>query len=189
VKQFFYEFRDQTQRLENGHRHRLGLISFSASSVVNTEPTEKLDVFEDVVDCMRTDGMTAIYAAIQTACTMLRPFALRLPNTDLRVVVLTDGQNNCDGVSAADALKFLGELGAVCDCMVMGTLTKDADADLLRMVAATGAGRCVEIRCLSDAFEALESPAMVSLAARRDGYGDARESEPPSRPVSRQAPR
>ena len=53
-------------------------------------------VFEDVIDDMRTGGMTAIYEAIASACSMLATAAAEHPDADLRVICLSDGQNNCD---------------------------------------------------------------------------------------------
>lgn len=165
VKQCFYGFRDRTQRFADGSRHRLGLLSFSEKIKVHTPPTGDFDVFEADIDAMKTDGTTAIFEAVVAACSLLEPFAKRYPSADLRVVVLTDGQNNCNTVRADDALKALAACGAVCDCMLLGG---GADQDLRRLVAASE-GVCVEITGLADAYEALESPAMVSLAARRGG--------------------
>jgi ubiquitin-protein ligase/Mg-chelatase subunit ChlD len=167
VKQMFYGFRDQTATYEDGHatsKHLLGLISYDDAVSVHTAPTGAFDVFEDVIDDMETRGMTAIYSAIATACGLLGKAASVHPNADLRVICLSDGQSN-SGCTADEALRSLGEVGAVCDCLIVGS---SADADLRRLVSATD-GECFQIDGLADAYEVLESEAVVSLEARRNG--------------------
>lgn len=178
VKQMFYGFRDQTAALEHGSRHRLGLLDYDAKVIVHSNPTENFQVFEDVIDSMKCRGATAIYLAIREACNMLRPFRAQNPEADLRVVVLSDGQNNEDSVTATQALQDLYNLGAVCDGIIVGN---QADKNLLRVVQASG-GMCFQILSLADAFETLESPAVVSMMKRRAGA-------PKPAYVPREAPR
>jgi len=168
VKQCFYGFRDQTQAHDDGHL--LGLLSFSSDVTIHTNPTSNFDVFEDVIDDMVASGSTAIYGAIAVACTqMLAPLAIKHPAASLRVLVLSDGQNNSHKVTADAALKALAAEGAVCDCMLIGGSKNNADDGLRRLVAASE-GKCVEIAGLADAFEALESSAMISLTSRHVGH-------------------
>ncbi len=201
VKQCFYGFRDQTQRFvelqsqkskklgsvaveqqqqQQQQQHLLGLISFSDDVVVHSLPTANLDAFEDTIDDLETQGRTAIYKAVQVACrTLLGPLSKEHPAADLRVIVLTDGQNNDRSVSADEALLALSETGAVCDALLLGDggSRSQVDENLRRLVAASEGGRCVEITGLADAFEALESPAMVSLAARRNDHDECSSSD------------
>lgn len=179
VKQMFYGFRDQTTNYCEAQssttasalgstptvQHLLGLVSYDSEVEVHTLPTADYDVFEDVIDDMKTKGMTAIYAAIARACKMLAPVGQAHPEADLRVIVLTDGQNNCNDVDAAAAVLELAEIGATCDCLLVGNRT---DADLSKLVAATE-GECFTLEGLSDAYEVFESRAFVSLAERRGG--------------------
>lgn len=145
--------------------HLLGLVSYDSEVVVHTMPTADYDVFEDVIDDMRTKGMTAIYAAIARACKMLAPVGQAHPAADLRVICLTDGQNNCNDVDAAAAVAELAKIGAVCDCLLVGDRT---DTDLRKLVTATH-GECFTLEGLADAYEVFESKAFVSLAERRGG--------------------
>ena len=43
---------------------------------------------------MRTGGSTAIFDAIIEGCDMLKKYAISHPEADLRVICLSDGQNN-----------------------------------------------------------------------------------------------
>lgn len=168
VKQMFYGFRDRTDvytEQQPAAYHLLGLISYDDKIAVHTTPTANFDVFEDVIDDLKTGGATAIYEAISAACNLLRRERTKHPNADLRVICLSDGQNNRHRVTATDAANALGEIGAICDCLIVG---KCADQDLRKLVAATE-GECFEVSGLADAYETLESDAVVSLAARWNG--------------------
>jgi ubiquitin-protein ligase/Mg-chelatase subunit ChlD len=165
VKQMFYGFRDQISAYENGSAHRLGLISYDNHVYRHTVPTNNFMVFEDVIDDMECKGSTAIYDAVASACAMLEPWHKSHPQADLRVICLSDGQNNCNQVTAAAALQRLYDIGAVCDCIIVGDRP---DRDLLRLVTATK-GQSFTITSLAEGYETLESEAVISLRARRHG--------------------
>mmetsp|Transcript_4259 Transcript_4259/g.6706 ORF Transcript_4259/g.6706 Transcript_4259/m.6706 type:complete len:1197 (-) Transcript_4259:91-3681(-) len=163
VKQMFYGFRDQTSAYENGSRHRLGLLSYDNNVIVHTEPTENFQVFEDVIDTMKCRGATSMYSAIAQACDLLVPWFHSHPEADLRVVCLSDGQNN-GGMSAEEALQRCYNIGATCDAIIVGTTP---DENLLRVVSATQ-GKCFQITGLAEGFETLESLSVVSMYERRE---------------------
>jgi len=155
VKQMFYAFRDRTESARK--HHLLGLVQFD--NVVETllAPTGRLDSFERIVDDMKPRGQTAIYSAIEHAAKMLENFN----NTTLRVVALTDGQNN-SGVLAESALEHARRVGAVVDAIIVGD---SPDDKLRRIVAATG-GECWQIHNVTEGFELLEAESVVSLESR-----------------------
>ena len=118
VKQVFYAFRDRTESLGNG-AHKVGLFQFDNVVEEMLSLTDALDSFESAVDDMRPRGPTAIYSAIVQACEMLGPVHELSPDTDLRVLVLTDGQNN-NGVPPMEALRAANRIGAVVDAIIVG---------------------------------------------------------------------
>merc|ERR1719428_1249313 len=142
----------------------LGLIQFDNHVEQLLDVTDKLDRFESIVDDMQKRGQTAIYSAIIEGANMLaRHFKADCP-TDLRILVLTDGQSNA-GASPEEALAAANRIGAVVDAIIVGDRP---DANLRRIVTATE-GECYQIRNLGEGFELLESEAVVSLRARRGG--------------------
>mmetsp|Transcript_9135 Transcript_9135/g.20139 ORF Transcript_9135/g.20139 Transcript_9135/m.20139 type:complete len:571 (+) Transcript_9135:62-1774(+) len=163
VKQMFYAFRDRTETLGAG-AHRLGLVQFDIQIERMLELTERLDQFEAVVDEMQPRGQTAIFSAIAEAVRMLEPVFAANPATDLRILALTDGQNNA-GIPPNEALRAVNNIGAVVDAIIVGD---KPDIDLRRIVTATG-GECYQISNLGEGFELLESESVVSLRARRGG--------------------
>lgn len=170
VKQMFYAFRDRTETVGRGG-HEIGLIQFDDTVERMLDLSRRLDRFEDIVDDMSERGLTAIFDSVIEAARMLAPVAKESPQTDLRVLVLTDGQNN-KGHPAHVALERVREIGAIVDAIIVGDRP---DPMLRKIVAATG-GECYQINDLGEGFELLEAESVVSLRARRGG------AEKPPRP-------
>merc|ERR1719171_2295626 len=108
--------------------------------------------------------MTSIYSAIVKAAQMLEKRFQKDSQVDLRVLVLTDGQNNT-GDLPAEALAAVNRIGATVDAIIVGDRP---DANLRRIVNASG-GECYQINDLGEGFELLEAEGVVSLKARRGG--------------------
>merc|ERR1711988_650941 len=89
----FYAFRDRVESVVRG-RHQLGLIQFDNRVEQMLDVTPRLDRFESILDDMEKRGQTAIYSAIIEAASMLGRHFSADCSTDLRILVLTDGQNN-----------------------------------------------------------------------------------------------
>ena len=167
VKQMFYAFRDRVDACAIGlphGTHQLALLQFDQAVDVLLPPTRRLDLFERHVDRMRQRGQTAIYSSIIEAVTRLRPTFAASPDTELRIIALTDGQNN-SGASAQAALEAAFSIGATVDAIIVG---ETPDAMLRRIVAATG-GECYQIKDVAQGFELLEAEGVVSMRARRGG--------------------
>jgi ubiquitin-protein ligase len=163
VKAMFYAFRDRVESMGQGS-HQLGLIQFDNHVEQLLDVTPRLDRFESIVDDLEKRGQTAIYSAVIEAVRMLERHFTAESKTDLRILVLTDGQNN-SGAQAADALAAANRIGAVVDAIIVGS---SPDANLRRIVNATE-GECYQISSLGEGFELLEAESVVSLRARRGG--------------------
>merc|ERR1712072_1290034 len=109
-------------------------------------------------------GQTAIYSSIVEAVSMLEKHFEAESPTDLRILVLTDGQNNT-GAPPEEALEAANRIGAVVDAIIVGN---SPDANLRKIVSATD-GECYQISSLGEGFELLEAEGVVSLRARRGG--------------------
>jgi len=144
--------------------HQLGLIQFDNHVEQLLDVTSRLDRFESIVDDMEKRGQTAIYSAIIEAVSMLEKHFEADSRTDLRILVLTDGQNNA-GSRPEAALEAANRIGAVVDAIIVGN---NPDGDLRKIVNATD-GECYQINNLGEGFELLEAEGVVSLCARRGG--------------------
>merc|ERR1719401_354569 len=97
VKAMFYAFRDRVEVVGCG-THQMGLVQFDSEIELLLDLTPRLDRFEAIVDDVEKRGTTAIYSSIVEAVSMLQGYFDETSKVDLRVMVLTDGQNN-NGVS------------------------------------------------------------------------------------------
>jgi ubiquitin-conjugating enzyme E2 D/E len=163
VKVMFYAFRDRAATMGQGFHH-MGLISFDNRVEKMLDLTSQLDRFEAIVDDLEKRGQTAIYSAVIEAAEMLEKQFHKDSQMDLRIVVLTDGQNNT-GAGPEDALAAANRIGATVDAIIVGN---SPDANLRKIVNATG-GECYQINDLGEGFELLEAEGVVSLRARRGG--------------------
>jgi ubiquitin-protein ligase/ubiquitin len=163
VKAMFYAFRDRVESMGQG-KHQLGLIQFDNRVEELLDVTPRLDRFESIVDDMEKRGQTAIYSSIVEAVSMLEKHFEAESPTDLRILVLTDGQNNT-GAPPEEALEAANRIGAVVDAIIVGN---SPDANLRKIVSATD-GECYQISSLGEGFELLEAEGVVSLRARRGG--------------------
>merc|ERR1712098_67040 len=110
--------RDRVESL--GQRsHQLGLLQFDNRVEQLMDVSSRLDRFETIVDDMEKRGSTAIYSSIVEAANMLGRHFKADCQTDLRILVLTDGQNNA-GASAEEALEAANQIGAVVDAIIVG---------------------------------------------------------------------
>eukprot|EP00747_Dinoflagellata_sp_TGD_P106084 gnl/TRDRNA2_/TRDRNA2_169758_c0_seq2.p1 gnl/TRDRNA2_/TRDRNA2_169758_c0~~gnl/TRDRNA2_/TRDRNA2_169758_c0_seq2.p1 ORF type:complete len:381 (-),score=50.40 gnl/TRDRNA2_/TRDRNA2_169758_c0_seq2:306-1448(-) len=145
-------------RQESARKHHLlGLIQFDNEVESLLQPTSLLSSFERIIDDVEPRGQTAIYSSLVHAVEMLRPYA----GKTLRIVALTDGQNNT-GVDATTAVENVRGIGAVVDAIIVGN---QPDKRLRQIVEATG-GECFQIQNTTEGFELLEAESVVSLAAR-----------------------
>jgi len=163
VKAMFYAFRDRVDSMGKGI-YELGLFQFDQYVEKMLDLTPELDKFESIVDNMQKRGQTAIYSAIIEAARLLAPTFDKENLVDLRILVLTDGQNN-SGAPPEEALAAVNAIHATVDAILVGD---SPDANLRRIVTATE-GECYRINTLGEGFELLESESVVSLAARRGG--------------------
>merc|ERR1719296_106438 len=174
VKAMFYAFRDRADTMGRG-THQMGLVQFDTEVERLLDLTTRLDRFEAIVDDMEKRGQTAIYSSIVEAARMLQPHFEQDGQADLRILVLTDGQNNA-GASPEEALSAAGSIGAVVDAIIVG---HRPDSNLRKIVNATN-GECYQINDLGEGFELLEAESVVSLKARRGGA-----AKPPFAPPAR----
>jgi len=165
VKQVFYGFRDRTETMSTpSGQHQLGLLSFDCDIEIHLGLTSSFDAFEEIIDDIEGRGSTSIYSAISDAIDMLRPVFKAHPETDLRVLCLTDGENN-GGIGPEETLEAVNSIGAVVDAIIVGDTP---DQNLRKIVTATE-GECFQITTLSEGFQLMEGEGVISLSARRGG--------------------
>ncbi|CAK9039928.1 Ubiquitin-conjugating enzyme E2 11 (E2 ubiquitin-conjugating enzyme 11) (Ubiquitin carrier protein 11) (Ubiquitin-conjugating enzyme E2-17 kDa 11) (Ubiquitin-protein ligase 11) [Durusdinium trenchii] len=146
--------------------------SFSVVQRVDDVATWARTVHQEEGFLRRATRMLEKYFSTDSKVSRYGPCSDHPIAVDLRILVLTDGQNN-SGVSPEAAFEAVNNIGAVVDAIIVGN---NPDSDLRRIVTATD-GQCYQIGHLGEGFELLESEAVVSLKARRGGL-----EKPPYQP-------
>lgn len=106
----------------------LGLVVFSGRMEVsqNQAITPVLYDFKDRLMDIVPTGLTAIWDAVMQAKLMLLEFAAQNPMTKLRIIMLTDGEDNNSVHQASVACGELYDANIVLDSIVIGTNSTDS---------------------------------------------------------------
>ncbi|KAL1953648.1 hypothetical protein VTO42DRAFT_2397 [Malbranchea cinnamomea] len=135
VKEFFRNFALRISAL-NLSTH-LGLVTFASSDWVNVR--QQLTAvhlnFHQELENIVASGVTAIYDALSTAADMLQDVKRRHPKAKLRIVLLTDGEDNSSTVKPDVVATKLYTDEILLDAIVIGTTKR---ADLFKIAKITG---------------------------------------------------
>lgn len=115
----------------------LGLVVFSGRTEVTIDQnlTPVLYDFKDRIKDITPTGVTAIWDALIKAKEMLVKFSVNNPKTKLRIIALTDGEDNNSIQTASTACRELYDANIVLDSIVIGTTNTQ---DLFKISKHTG---------------------------------------------------
>lgn len=135
VNAFFSAFADKTLAFE--YNHVIKLVSFSTNVVDKCDFTSDFNKFIKLVDNCNPGGSTALYDSIDYAITHLLKFREQHPTTLLRIIALTDGQDNISKAQPQALVKKIIQNGIVIDSFVV---YKDCIG--LKTLTHASGGRC-----------------------------------------------
>lgn len=126
VKEVFQNFVARTAAYKIATH--LGLVVFSGRTAVtvNQEITPVLYDFKDRLMEIIPTELTAVWDALVQAKVMLLKFATQNPTTRLRIIVLTDGEDNNSIHNAGVVCRDLYNANIVLDSIVIGTNSTDS---------------------------------------------------------------
>ena len=115
----------------------LGLVTFADKKYirVNQEITPVLYDFKDRLDEVVAQRSTAMFDAMLKAAIMLESFGSINAEAKRRIILLTDGEDNCSGIDPEALCKMLFEHDIVLDTIVIGT---GQTRELFKMAKHTG---------------------------------------------------
>lgn len=125
VKEVFQNFVARTAAYKTSTQ--LGLVVFSDRSNVTVTQgiTPVLYDFKDRLMDITPVGLTAIFDALMKAKDMLVQFGAQNPTSKLRIIVLTDGDDNNSSNPAHHVCSELYNANIVLDSIVIGTISTD----------------------------------------------------------------
>jgi hypothetical protein len=107
----------------------IGVVTFSDRSKVRvTRELSRLNKqeFKNMTGDMKADGLTALWDALEKAKEMLLDFKMKFPKAKLRIIALTDGEDNSSTTQPANICEDLYDAEIVLDSIVIGSCsTKD----------------------------------------------------------------
>ncbi|RDW73653.1 hypothetical protein BP5796_07095 [Coleophoma crateriformis] len=115
----------------------VGLVTFSSNyNIRMSAPFIKPGVtFKDSLEASTCGGNTAIWDALLLAKGMLLPYHARHPDTKLRIIALTDGEDNNSKAGPREVCQALYDSNILLDSIVIGT---DVTDDLFTISKHTG---------------------------------------------------
>jgi hypothetical protein len=116
---------------------QMGLVVFSSRDNIRTQLaiTPVIFDFKDILMTTKANGSTAMWDAVVKAKDMLVNFKQTNPKTPLRIILLTDGEDNDSRNKAADVCAKLYDHDIVLDTVVIGT---NCTGDLFKVARHTG---------------------------------------------------
>lgn len=120
--------------------NHIGVITFSNRNLVTvtTELTQLSNLPQDFKDMMgdkKARGWTALWDAVDKAKDMLLAFKQKHPKSKLRIIVLTDGEDNQSQKNPADLCRELYDAEIVLDSLAVGS---GKTSDLFKISKHTG---------------------------------------------------
>ena len=146
-------------------RTHLGLVTFSTKPSISQKISHAVENFRHKLNDMTAGGDTAIWDSVALAQDQLQEYAKQYPNAKLRIICISDGDDNRSKNKAHILPASLLRDGIVVDSFCLG---KGIDnADLKRISFLTG-GYVFQPRSLEEAMAICEMEPVLSLFERPD---------------------
>jgi hypothetical protein len=159
-------FRNAISRMVGYHLvdTHVGLVTFSGSYQIEVaaELSQVRQDFNNKLEDVSTVSSTAIWDALQKSGEILVSFKLDYAETKLRIIVLTDGEDNTSFAKPDAVCKYLYDSEIVVDSLVIGTTSTSG---LFKISKHTGGyAFCPSLRLLL--FQTFLLEPFLSLSAR-----------------------
>mgnify|MGYP000149540891 FL=1 len=159
TKQFFENFSDRTVGFD--YHHVLSLLLFSSSTTKVCNFTENLSAFASYVHTTAASGSTKLWDCIVEAVEMLKELKKSYPSCILRILCLSDGEDNSSEYSPFETAKKLIDEGVIMDCVVVGELSSS-----LKGIAFASGGYVFLPRSVSEGLRLFELETLLSVRCR-----------------------
>lgn len=161
AKAYFGVLRDKMS--SSGVAHALGLILFDGNVEVALPITVALKQIEKV-SFGGHGGLTSLYDAIDKAIDLLLEYQKKSSSKSLklRILCLTDGEDNASKVDAMGVTKKLLKNDVILDVVPVENVSRK----LMRMSIASG-GIAAIVKMYQDGLDLFEREAMVNVGSRR----------------------
>eukprot|EP00823_Brevimastigomonas_motovehiculus_P004822 TRINITY_DN329_c0_g2_i1.p1 TRINITY_DN329_c0_g2~~TRINITY_DN329_c0_g2_i1.p1 ORF type:complete len:1132 (+),score=310.68 TRINITY_DN329_c0_g2_i1:61-3456(+) len=160
VKQFFHAYSNRCMAYNLAQQ--IGLIVFGDIASVECRMTPLFERFKEVIDSTKPGGRTALWDAVNLALSQLLIFQKKHPKCQLRILVLSDGENTCSKATSIPLIDKCQKANVVVDSVVIGPA---CDIELKCMSKVTG-GLCLNPASAQEGYKVFEYETVLSLKER-----------------------
>jgi len=161
VKQLFHAFVNRCQAYD--YATQIGLIIFDSDVDYTCPLTQVLEDFRDHVEEAGAEGETKLYDALKKAANELASFKEEHPDTKLRILCLTDGEDTKSSCDPVDLAGLLQTHQITCDSIMIG---EGANNKTLRSISKATGGYAFAPKTLADALKLNELETLLTLFER-----------------------
>ncbi|CAD8059537.1 unnamed protein product [Paramecium sonneborni] len=160
VKAFFNAFADRT--MAYNMKNVISLAYFDDRYILKCGFTELFMQFKDLVNKAKPQGMTALYVALKNAIDSLLIFKKKYPNCLLRIIALTDGEDNKGRFSPEFIAKTIVENQIILDSFVVYD-----KCDGLKQITKAAGGQCFCPKTIQEGLKLFEYETILSAKIRK----------------------
>ncbi|KAL2078640.1 hypothetical protein ACEWY4_026325 [Coilia grayii] len=161
VKQLFNSFADRSMAY-NFH-NIIALVRIGGDVKIIHTFTENLPKFQQSIDTLRADGNTPLYDALNLSVEELDKVKKQFPKCRLRVLCLSDGEDNVSKISPADVANRLMNSNIVVDSINVGT----SDNKIMKAISHATGGCCFKPDTSAEALKLFEMETLLSMESRK----------------------
>jgi uncharacterized protein YegL len=147
----------------------IGLVTFSTKASVSQKITHAVENFRHKLNNMAASGDTAIWDSIALALDQLQQYAKQYPNAKLRIICISDGEDNKSKTTAVNIASQLLRGNIVVDSFCLGN-TQNTE---LKTLSYLSGGYTFEPKTLEEAMAICEMEPVLSVLERPDYNSDA----------------
>ncbi|CAD8137345.1 unnamed protein product [Paramecium octaurelia] len=160
VKAFFNAFADRT--MAYNLKNVISLAYFDDRYILKCGYTELFMQFKDLVNKAKPQGMTALYVALKNAIDSLLQFKKKYPNCILRIIALTDGEDNKGRYSPEFIAQTIVQNQIILDSFVVYD-----KCDGLKQITKAAGGQCFCPKTIQEGLKLFEYETILSAKIRR----------------------
>ncbi|CAG9312205.1 unnamed protein product [Blepharisma stoltei] len=160
TKQFFESFADRTVGYNLNHVMSLFLFSTTIDRACGF--TENISTFTAVAHQSKHSGGTKLWDAIYEAIQSLVEFKVKYPNTHLRILCLSDGEDTSSTHGYLQVAQQLIANNVIMDSVVVGDLSQN-----LKAISYASGGYVFLPATLQDGIKLFESETLLSVRNRK----------------------
>ncbi|XP_041956466.1 uncharacterized protein LOC121715137 isoform X1 [Alosa sapidissima] len=161
VKQLFYAFANRSMAYD--FPHLISLVTFGTGVKIMHRFTENLEKFKEHVQSLQADGCTPLYDALAKSASELSKIRATFPECRLRVICLTDGNDEGSNSTAVSVVNKLLSNSIVVDGILVGEVVNN----VLHGISNVTGGCCFKPDTSKMALKLFEMETVLSLESRK----------------------